>query len=61
MSRTGDWYSDPADDWHSQAAKAPTTKQTAREIYNQLKNNPELQKELNKLLRKEKLKQIENE
>ena len=50
-----DWYDD------LEATKAPTTKQTAMEIYNQLKDNPELQKELNKLLRKEKLKQIENE
>lgn len=48
------------DDWDKpdEEAKAQTKKQLAQEIYNQMKNDPELQKEVNMLLRKEKLKRL---
>lgn len=48
------------DEYYNKAVKAPTIKQIAIEIYNQLKDNTELQKEVNNLLRKDKLKKIKN-
>lgn len=55
-----DSWGDVESSWEdSDPQPPPSHKDIARDIYNQIKHEPEIQKELNKLLRTEKLKNIE--
>lgn len=53
-------YEPPDVYWESEPQRPPTKKEIAKGIYRELKNDTELQYELNVLLRKDKLKEIKN-